>query len=693
MAAWSCRHVGAKALLPLVACAVGVVSVEGAVAAASAADPAISDDYLDLSLDQLMQIELTSASSFPQTPFDASATASRVDDKAWRRRAARTIAEALEYEPGVMLLSAPTGGTLIQVRGYASTSLRGRATLFDGVPVNTLAFGSEVFSNGRLPLALLDNVELVRGPSSVLYGSDAFHSAVIMKPVDGASDRVELRVSDNDYSELNGRGSARVVHNRFDYAIAAREQGEQDVAFDYRAVDASIRTAQRDEQYRSGAAYGRWRWSGDNWNTSVSMLHDHHDASDFSGGGTIIGDTTQYDRGDQNSDLSLLKVSASRPLPQGEFVSSAYHWRNDYGQQFYQFLLDEGRLALERQQFLETRQGFALTWRNPDLRMPGVQASELSVAAGFEQAEIVEHDFSRNAVDTAPITQRFADYEGLTNHIASLQLDGKTYIDGKHWQLVYGGRIDDYSTFGAEWSPRFGVIVRPSDRDSIRLLYSQAFRAPNANELRGTSFARGDEDLEPETLESFELGYLRAWSSLSAELVAFRSNWSERIISRLVQLDGRTVLRYGNSGHSDSRGMESRLHYRNMNSMLDFALTWTDSEGKEGAWVSNLFPRWMATATAGHSWPAWQLETSVSARYHDSVAVGDEAIPDMALPQTGSYVRIDWSLIKRVDAQWQVQLAVRNLFDRDNVIPSIVNSRGGIDEAGRELELATLYQF
>jgi len=654
-----------------------------------AASAIAQDHYLDLDLNELMKVELTSASSFPQTPFDASATVSRVDEASWRRRGARTIADALELEPGVMLLSAPTGGTLVQVRSYASTSLRGRATLFDGVPINTFAFGTEAFSNGRLPLALLDSVELVRGPSSVLYGSDALHSAVLMQPVSGASDRVDMSASNNDFGEISGRGSRRYDNQQIDFAAAVREQGAQGRPFDYLALDSTVQTAQRDEQYRSRAAMLRWRWQQQDWKTSALLLHDYHRAEDFPGAGTLVGNAAQYDRADQNSDLSLLKLGVTRALPLGELMASGYFWHNDYGQQFYRALRPAGVYALELQQFVETRQGITLTWRKPDMWVSRQQATELALSAGYEEAAIDDHDFDRILFASTTSTLIDPDYNGLNQHISSLQLDAKTYIDGKTWQLVYGGRLDDYSTFGSTLSPRLGVIVRPTARDSIRLLHSSAFRAPNANELNGTSFAHGDKNLDPETLSSLELGYQHAWSSVAAELVAFSSDWHDRIVTAVD--DGQ--LRYGNSGDSESRGVESRLRYRGSDSMLDFAVTWTDSDGNEGAWVSDLFPRWMMTCTGGHAFPSLNLETTVTVRHHSSVATGDEAIARVVLPETGQYWRVDWSLMRRLAEQWQLQLAVRNIFDRDNVIPSIVNSRDGVADLEREFELRLTYEL
>jgi len=43
--------------------------------------------------------------------------------------------------------------------------------------------------------------------------------------------------------------------------------------------------------------------------------------------------------------------------------------------------------------------------------------------------------------------------------------------------------------------------------------------------------------------------------------------------------------------------------------------------------------------------------------------------------------------------QWQLQLAIHNVFDRDNTVPSIVNSRDGVADLEREFELQVTYEL
>src|SRR5690606_15500090 len=105
-----------------------------AVAGTSQLGLAQGEDFFDFLPADLSRLRVTAASAFTESALDASASVGVGQPADWERRGARTIPDAAMHLPGVMLLYPPDGGPLIQVRSYDSTSLRGRATLIDGVP-------------------------------------------------------------------------------------------------------------------------------------------------------------------------------------------------------------------------------------------------------------------------------------------------------------------------------------------------------------------------------------------------------------------------------------------------------------------------------------------------------------------------------------------------------------------------------
>ena len=229
----------------------------------SAARPsAASEDFFELAPDQLAKLKVTAASAFAESELDSSATVSVVTRDEWERRAARNLPDAVMHLPGVMLLEPPDGGKLIQVRSYDSTSLRGRATLVDGVPINTFAFGSEVFSNAEMQLPVLDSLELVRGPSSIMYGSDAFHSALVLSTYHATEKQFEVEgeVASRNYQRVATRGTQTFGNDQtLQMAVSVAHQGNQDDEYTY-PLAGTTQQASREESYRSGT--GMLRWEG-----------------------------------------------------------------------------------------------------------------------------------------------------------------------------------------------------------------------------------------------------------------------------------------------------------------------------------------------------------------------------------------------------------------------------------------------
>lgn len=97
---------------------------------------------------------------------------------------AESVLDALRYEPSFNAHASIGGSTTLSLRGYTgnTASARGKALLFDNIPLNSFAFGTALYSKSFLSLSLLNSIEMVRGPISSFYGPDAFHGAIAMTP-------------------------------------------------------------------------------------------------------------------------------------------------------------------------------------------------------------------------------------------------------------------------------------------------------------------------------------------------------------------------------------------------------------------------------------------------------------------------------------------------------------------------------
>jgi outer membrane cobalamin receptor len=133
--------------------------------------------------------------------------------------------EALRFLPGAVVNTAGQRGNLASlfVRGGES---RYNKVLVDGVPVNE---PGGTFDFGVVPLAEVERVEFVRGPASVLYGSDAMTSVVQMWSATGHTRVPEFRfgAEGGTFSSASGFASVAGARGRFDYSLFGQQQNSE----------------------------------------------------------------------------------------------------------------------------------------------------------------------------------------------------------------------------------------------------------------------------------------------------------------------------------------------------------------------------------------------------------------------------------------------------------------------------------
>ncbi|MFT4852777.1 MAG: outer membrane receptor protein involved in Fe transport [Cyclobacteriaceae bacterium] len=127
----------------------------------------------------LLQIKVTSTSFFEHDQLLAGSSVSVIE------RADRVRTGA----PSVMLMPSLDGRRVVAIRGYAQlASSRGIATLADGIPMNEPLLGAGQHTAQNINLGVLDRIEVIRGPGSALYGSDAFHGVISMSTFESEED-------------------------------------------------------------------------------------------------------------------------------------------------------------------------------------------------------------------------------------------------------------------------------------------------------------------------------------------------------------------------------------------------------------------------------------------------------------------------------------------------------------------------
>lgn len=124
--------------------------------------------------------------------------------------------------------------------------------------------------------------------------------------------------------------------------------------------------------------------------------------------------------------------------------------------------------------------------------------------------------------------------------------------------LNAGVRYEYNSTFGGEWVPQAGVTVRPFEGNTIKASLSKGFRSPTIKEMY--MFTPQNPDLKPERMMNYEVsvGQLLLDGNLSAELTAFFIDGENMI--EVVKADGH--VKNMNTGTFTNKGIEFEARYQ-----------------------------------------------------------------------------------------------------------------------------------
>ncbi|MDD4073093.1 MAG: TonB-dependent receptor plug domain-containing protein, partial [Desulfobacterales bacterium] len=130
---------------------------------------------------------------------DSATTVTEVTMEEITAKGAQTVAEALEFLPGVLVQMAGKGESHVSIRGFDQRQVK---VLIDGVPARENYFGTVDLS--MLPAGIISKIIITKGASSVLYGSNTMGGVInIITKKGGTTPQTSLTASFGDYGTAN----------------------------------------------------------------------------------------------------------------------------------------------------------------------------------------------------------------------------------------------------------------------------------------------------------------------------------------------------------------------------------------------------------------------------------------------------------------------------------------------------------
>src|SRR5437588_9019648 len=175
---------------------------------ASAQSPQGVPDISRMSIEELMNVEVTSVAKRPQRVADAAAAVFVITQEDIRRSGAASIPEALQMVPGLEVARIDENKWAIGSRGFNGRFDNKLLVLIDGRSVYTPLFSGVYWNVQDVMLEDIDRIEVIRGPGATLWGANAVNGVIniISKK---AKDTQSAVVSAGAGTEERGSGSVR----------------------------------------------------------------------------------------------------------------------------------------------------------------------------------------------------------------------------------------------------------------------------------------------------------------------------------------------------------------------------------------------------------------------------------------------------------------------------------------------------
>jgi outer membrane receptor for ferrienterochelin and colicin len=522
-----------------------LISASLAVAQQQTPPPKHAIDSLTMDLEQLMKIEIVVAGSKrAQETREVASFVSVVSAAEIKEHGYRTLADVLRTLPG-FYVSNDRNYSYIGVRGFSRPGdWNSRILLLlNGLRTNDnvydLAYIGEEFS---VDVDLIERIEVIRGPSSALYGSNAFFAVINVVTRPGSSVAgTEVSTSAASFGTYSGRATyGHSFANDLDLLVSATYSDGKGRDLYYREYDAPLTNngladGVDHEAFRKilvTASKGNFSFQANNVSREKGLPTGSF-ATIFNDPRTRTTDgltlaSLSYDRALLNGASFSTRLDAGRYAYDGEY---AYYPNlppnKDLVEGDWVGLAVDAARKIGRRQFLtfgaEFRDDFKQFMKNYDPQ-PYVLYSETlnnSTREGvFAQDEI-----------------RIAD----------------------PLMLYAGARLDHYEGFGFASSPRAALIYTPDPATTFKFLAGRAFRAPNEYELHFANFQyKANPLLKPERIETLELigqRFIGRGVQLSAS--AYRNRLTDLANQHIDPADSLFV--FENRGEIHSKGLELGL--------------------------------------------------------------------------------------------------------------------------------------
>lgn len=666
-------------------------------------------------------VMVVSGSRMEQKLEDVSGPISVITAEQIEEQVVSNVADLFRYEPGVTALGGAGDAQTFIIRGMGENRVK---IVRDGVREN------DAYKNGGVGQSYFDTdmikqVEVVKGPASAAYGSDALGGVIAITTKDAAD---FLKGRDSYLDATSGYASSS--HQKMAGFTGALRTGELENLLRYTWRDGGV-TQNYDSDKNEFDIVSQALLFKSQWNLSDSQFlkltvdyfteGQDPDAVDLTKAGSVFNQPIT-DKDTDNLSL-VLDHGIALQAPWVDRIDSKIYY---------------ARTKQTLDQYASSK--YPVRPTNPyvtknSLDHNGFEQKSLGAQVKFSKAldsqrlawglEYEHTDNERTRFKAPTVAGDFEGYSELsfpsttTEHGALWAFDELKF--GERWVLTPGARYDYYrmnpdqdpaytgenlKRFSeGEFSPKLGLVFKAHEAANLFAQYSHGYKTPMYDNAFSTLNHQAygyriepNTNLKPESSDGIDLGVRGSAGGFSYEVATFYNKYDDFIELGQVSTEGRTaVYQYQNLDKATTKGAEAKADYW-LNDLVNVwgNLSYIEGKDGDGNYINSLNPL-KGTLGVRLEQANWNINTAL--RFADDMSkVGKDAKGNDNIKSAGWGVVDIYAQFKPVQ-DLQFNVGVFNLFDKEYVnYESITGqsasaSTSNKTEPGRNLSARVKYVF
>jgi iron complex outermembrane receptor protein len=614
-----------------------------------------SEQLLQMSLEDLMNVQITSVAKQKQKVSQAPAAVSVISQEDIRRSGMSSIPELLRLSPGLDVAQISAGTWAVSSRGFNDIYANKLLVLVDGRTVYSPAFSGVYWDGVDYLLPDLKRIEVVRGPGATLWGANAVNGVINI--ITKSADETQGLLVDSRAGNLEQIGGVRyggTIDDRTYYRV-----------------------------------YGKYRNQA---NFSLADGDDAHDGWDaLRGGFRIDRYATERDTLTLQGDVSTERagVTAVQPVFTPPTFSRAVEESNNHRggnvlARWTHVISPTSDFSLQLYYDNFRREDFfgSYTLNTFDMdfqhRFELTRGQELIWGAGFRFQS--DRFPTKNGLLVVP--------DSRDAYLASAFVQDDVTLVRDRLHLILGSKFEQNSYTGFEWQPSARVLWTPNERNSVWGSVSRAVRTPSRvdEDARIPLFRTldpnsglpvevdiaGNNQLYSEQLIAYEVGYrTQVTRAVSLDATAFLNHYDNLNSLTLGQpalvMNGgtplvRTDAVWNNKRRADAYGVEIAANWNvTDNWRLVASYTWLNLLVHSSSSDTSPIPESSTEDNVPHN--QVQLRSYLDVTKNLELNAAAYYVENLSGPAVPGYVRVDLGLTWRPKKDVELTVGVQNLLD------------------------------